>query len=138
MPSALSHSPDVSTPTRRHTALVVEDDPATQRLIAHTLRGAGLSPVGVGSGEAALAWLEMNPPPALMSVDLMLPHMSGLRLCDAVRTRHETASLPIVIITARSGVQDEAAALEVGAAFLGKPFRVRELIDLVTGLLAPR
>src|SRR5207249_536545 len=91
---------------------------------------------GFGSGEAALAWLELNSAPDIVSLDLVLPWMCGLRVCEAIRANAKTRTTPIVIVTGRTDVQDEAAAIEAGAdGFIEKPFRLRDYVATMRRLL---
>ena len=112
-----------------------------RELIVRALGELELGAVSFGSGEAALAWTEAHPAPDLVSLDLVLPWMCGLRVCDALRTSERTQHVPIIVVTGRTEMQDEAAALEVGAdAFLEKPFRMRDFLAEVrrlTGVSAP-
>jgi DNA-binding response OmpR family regulator len=134
-PAAMIHA---SRPARGPlVALVIEDDPATRQLLIHALRPLGVHGIGFASGEAALAWTELNQTPDLITVDISLPAMCGIRVCEWLRTLPRMRDVPIIVITGRCDVQDIAAALDVGAAYLAKPFRLRELGDIVAPLLRP-
>ena len=118
-------------------ALVVEDDPSTRQLIMRALSQIQCVAHGFANGESALAWVEMNPAPDIVSLDLCLPLMGGIRVCESLRRNPKTRLVPIVILTGRTEVQDEAAAIEAGAdAFIEKPFRLKTYTDEVKRLLS--
>jgi DNA-binding response OmpR family regulator len=122
--------------TMKSTVLVVEDDPSLRKLIARYVEKMGHSVVDVDNGEAALDWLDKNTPPGLICLDLALPAMSGFRVCEQVRSAPRTRTVPVLVITARTSVQDHTFALEVGAdAFLEKPFKLKEFENEVNALL---
>jgi two-component system phosphate regulon response regulator PhoB len=75
-------------------------------------------------------------PPDLILLDLMLPDMSGTELCRELRTNPATATLPILMVTARDDEIDRIVGFEVGADdYLTKPFSVRELVLRIRALL---
>src|SRR5688572_33339317 len=105
-------------------------------MIAKHLEKAGYAVLGFDAGEAALDHMEKNAAPALVCLDLALPAMSGFRVCEAIRSLPKTRGVPVIILTARTTVQDHTFALEVGAdAFLEKPFKLKDLEDEVARLL---
>lgn len=121
------------------TILVVEDDPHLRRMLAKHLEQQRFSVHAVDNGELALLWLDENPAPALVCLDLALPTMSGFRVCESMRSQQKTRTVPVLIITARTSVQDHTFALEMGAdAFLEKPFKLKELDEQISRLLEPR
>ncbi|HEY4221037.1 MAG TPA: response regulator transcription factor [Myxococcota bacterium] len=117
--------------------LVVEDDPALRKMICRHLEKMGHLPVDVDNGEAALTYLDGNELPALVCLDLALPAMSGFRVCEQIRSATRTRALPVLVITARTSVQDHTFALEMGAdAFLEKPFKLKDFEHEVKTLIA--
>jgi DNA-binding response OmpR family regulator len=127
-----------SVPTRTR-VLVVEDEPDIAGLIKHTLeRGGELQADIVGSGDAALKAVAEQPPDVIL-LDLNLPVLGGLEVCRILRARPETAQIPIIILTARSGETDRVTGLDVGADdYLTKPFSLRELAARVRAVLRRR
>lgn len=105
----------------RH-AVVVEDDAELRRMLLVLLRSMGFGVVGLGSAEAALAWLAMHRAPDLVTVDLRLPGLSGLALCDRLRAAPTTATVPILVLTGSTSAADHAAVAAHGAVWLDKPF----------------
>jgi DNA-binding response OmpR family regulator len=119
------------------TVLVVEDDPSLRRMIQKSLEKMGYGVVAHDNGESALAWLDENELPSLVCLDLALPAMSGFRVCEQIRTDTKTRNLPVLVITARTSVQDHTFALEMGAdAFLEKPFKLKDFEEEVRSLIA--
>ena len=85
--------------------LVVEDDKDIAELVAHHLGRAGYATACLHSGSAVLDGLH-DDPPDLLVLDLMLPGLSGLEICRAVRAEPRLASLPIIMLTAKSEEAD--------------------------------
>ena len=115
--------------------LIAEDDPDIAELIAHTLRAAGHLAEVVSSGTDALARVRADRPD-LIVLDLMLPGLDGLQVCRALRAEEHTASLPIIMVTARAEEADRIGGLDLGADdYVTKPFSPRELSARVGALL---
>jgi DNA-binding response OmpR family regulator len=115
--------------------LVVEDDPDIRELIAHTLTRAGhqVDQLAHG-GEAPRRVRETSP--ELVVLDLMLPGLDGLMVCQALRADPLTAGIPIIMLTARGEESDRVTGLELGADdYVTKPFSPRELGARVGALL---
>ena len=89
----------------------------------------------VGTGAAALKAV-MEEPPALILLDLNLPFIDGLEVCRLLRGRPASASIPIIMVTARTNEADRVAGLELGADdYVTKPFSLRELVARVRAIL---
>ena len=115
--------------------LVVEDDRDIADLIRHYLTKAGHHVDVVDSGTEAVRRVREQAPDVLI-LDLMLPGMSGLEVCRALRGDPETARLPIIMVTARAQEGDRVLGLESGADdYVTKPFSTRELVARVAALL---
>ncbi len=116
------------------TLLVVEDDPSARRLIVAALKTLG-TVYDVADAEAAAAMLSEHTPD-VVCLDLSLPDASGFEVCRRIRREPRLAHTRVLAVSGRTAVTDRAFAREVGADdFLEKPFRVRELIKRVEGLL---
>ncbi|HVS00889.1 MAG TPA: response regulator transcription factor [Thermoanaerobaculia bacterium] len=112
--------------------LVVDDDMELRGLIAYALRQAGYLVVEASDGAAALTVFE-NEEPALVILDVNLPRLSGLDVCRRIR---ETSKVPVMMLTVRSGEEDQVQALDLGADdYLTKPFSPRSLLARVRALL---
>ena len=115
----------------RGLCLVIEDDQDNQDLLALTMTRMGFDVLAVGNGVegVAAAWEHH---PVLVTVDLNLPDLDGLDVARHIRARSEA---PMLFITARAEVDDEMAGMASGAAaYLTKPFRTRQLTDVVNKL----
>lgn len=106
--------------------LLVEDDRSIARALELALRKHGYTVNTVGTGSAALHAIDTEPPD-LVILDLGLPDMDGLAVLKEVRGRH--LDLPILLLTARAGLDDKIAGLDGGADdYLPKPFEMTELL----------
>jgi DNA-binding response OmpR family regulator len=115
--------------------LVVEDDADIAALIAHYLEKAGHHVERLTSGADVLPRLRRSPVDLLI-LDLMLPGVDGLVVCQAMRADTLLAGIPIIMLTARGDEQDRIAGLEIGADdYVTKPFSPKELTARVAALL---
>jgi len=115
--------------------LVAEDDPDIASLLAHYLRKAGFEPDLVASGREVVPRIRQTPPDLLL-LDLMLPGIDGLEVCRAVRADQNTASIPIIMVTAKGEESDRIVGLELGADdYITKPFSPGEVVARVRALL---
>jgi len=115
--------------------LVVEDDPDIAELIRHYLEKSGHAVQRLGSGAAVLPKVR-GERPDLIVLDLMLPGLDGLMVCQALRSDPLTAAIPIIMVTARGDEADRIAGLELGADdYVTKPFSAKELAARVSALL---
>lgn len=105
--------------------LVVDDDPALAEMLGIILRGEGFDPSFVGDGGRALSvFREVRPDVILL--DLMLPGLSGIDVCRAIRAE---SGVPIIMLTAKSDTVDVVLGLESGADdYVVKPFKPKELV----------
>jgi DNA-binding response OmpR family regulator len=109
--------------------LVVDDEPDALELIGFNLKRAGFDVVTASDGAEALRRARESPP-ALVVLDLMLPELDGLQVCRLLRGDSRTASIPIIMLTAKAGEIDRVLGLELGADdYLTKPFRRGRLPD---------
>jgi DNA-binding response OmpR family regulator len=115
--------------------LIAEDDRDIAQLIAHYVQKAGWLAHIVESGDEALAYARRESVD-VMVLDLMLPGMSGLEVCRALRADRATARLPIIMVTARAEETDRIFGLDLGADdYLGKPFSPHELVARIRAVL---
>jgi DNA-binding response OmpR family regulator len=120
----------------RHRVLIVEDERDIAALIKHTLERSGDAEADiVTSGEAALQAVAARAPD-LVILDLNLPVLGGLDVCRILRARPDAKTLPIIMLTARTGENDRVQGLEEGADdYVTKPFSLRELAARVRAVL---
>ena len=117
--------PGPTAPTR---ILVVEDEPSLAESVRYNLEREGYEVVVAGDGRTGLERFRTEGP-ALVILDLMLPELSGLDVCRAIRAESD---VPIIIVTAKDAEADKVAGLELGADdYVTKPFSVRELVSRV-------
>ncbi len=117
------------------TILLVEDEPSIRELIGFTLDRAGYKIVAAETAEAALGLLNQSRPD-LAIVDWMLPGMSGIDLAYYLRKDHLLASLPIIMLTAKSEEQDKLQSFDSGVDdYITKPFSPKELVARIKALL---
>jgi DNA-binding response OmpR family regulator len=117
------------------TLLIAEDDPLLMPLLKATFRTSGLRLLTAGTGTQALE-LARTERPDLVLLDVGLPEMNGHQVCRALKTDPETASVRVVMLTARAGPADQQLAVDAGAdAYLTKPFSPAELLAAVQSLL---
>jgi DNA-binding response OmpR family regulator len=115
--------------------LVVEDDPDIADLIRHYLQKSGHTIHMLASGAAVVPRLRADPAD-LIVLDLMLPEVDGLAICQAIRNDAKLSATPIIVVTARADEADRVAGLELGADdYVTKPFSPKELAARVTALL---
>jgi DNA-binding response OmpR family regulator len=118
-----------------HKILVVEDEPDLLDLVVYNLRREGFRPIRASTGAQALD-LARDERPDLVVLDLMLPGLDGLEVCRRLRANEATASIPIVMATARAEEADAVVGLSVGADdYLKKPYGMRELVARVRSVL---
>jgi two-component system response regulator RegX3 len=118
--------------------LLAEDEESFIDALVIGLEREGFSVAVARDGADALAQFIAHPPD-LVLLDVMLPKMSGLDVCRAMRAR--STSVPIIMVTAKSTEIDTVVGLEVGADdYVAKPYRLRELVSRMRAVLrrAPR
>jgi two-component system response regulator MprA len=116
--------------------LVVDDDLAVCRSIDRALRLEGYEVVTVSSGAEAIDAMTSRSPDALV-LDLQLPDLDGLAVCRRIRSVGNDT--PILMLTARDGIDDRVQGLDAGADdYLVKPFALEELLARLRALLRRR
>jgi DNA-binding response OmpR family regulator len=113
--------------------LVVEDDTAVREVVEHALSREGLEVTTTANGEEALKLLNGPELFDLIVLDLMLPGMDGISMCQELRkTGSVSADAPVIMLTARDDEMSVVVGLEVGADdYITKPFKPRELVSRV-------
>ena len=115
--------------------LVVDDEAVLVETIAYNLEQAGYQVLTAADGGSALEAARRETPD-LVILDIMLPEMDGLEVCRQLRREHTTATIPIMMLTAKGDEIDKVVGLEVGADdYVTKPFGRRELLARVRALL---
>src|SRR5207253_5371319 len=115
--------------------LLVDDEAVLSETITYNLEQAGYQVTTVADGASALEAAGREKPD-LIILDLMLPEMDGLEVCRQLRRESQTATTPIMMLTAKGEEIDKVVGLEVGADdYVTKPFGRRELLARVRALL---
>jgi two-component system phosphate regulon response regulator PhoB len=118
--------------------LIVDDEPDALELIGFNLKRAGFEVLTASDGKQALQKAR-ELLPSLIVLDVMLPEVDGLEVCKILRAESRTASIPILMLTAKATEIDRVLGLELGADdYLTKPFSPRELTLRVRNLLGRR
>jgi pilus assembly protein CpaE len=116
--------------------LVVDDDIETLRLVGLMLQRQGYQIVAASNGQQALQMAKMEKPD-LVLLDVMMPDMDGYEVTRQLRLDAVTSSVPIIMFTAKSQVDDKVTGFEAGADdYLTKPTQPRELFAHVKAVLA--
>jgi two-component system alkaline phosphatase synthesis response regulator PhoP len=122
-------------PMAKGRILIIDDEEDLIELVRYNLEQEGFQVEGVTDGESGLH-LAVQKMPDLILVDLMLPGMDGLEVCRTLRADNRTASVPIIMLTAKSTESDRIVGLELGADdYVVKPFSPRELAARVKAVL---
>jgi len=117
------------------TILIIDDESDILDLLSYNLKREGYdiltAPDGLAGKDEAF-----NSAPDLIILDLMLPEIDGLALCRILRTDPKTATIPVLMLTAKGEELDKVVGLEMGADdYVTKPFGVREIVARVKALL---
>jgi CheY-like chemotaxis protein len=113
--------------------LIVEDDEAFTDMLRMALEEAGYSVATAVDGSEALQYLRREEPPCLILLDLMMPGVDGVAFRREQRWDPERGQIPVVVLTALRPDPERLSAL-APAAYLTKPFELRELIEVVERL----
>jgi DNA-binding response OmpR family regulator len=119
--------------------LVVEDEADVANLVKHALERGGDAEVDIAVTAAGALDAIAKAPPDLVVLDLNLPGLDGTEVCRRLRARPATATMPIIMLTARTEESDRVLGLDLGADdYLTKPFSPRELAARVRAVLRRR
>jgi DNA-binding response OmpR family regulator len=125
-------SAEKPTPAR---VLVVDDEEDIRNLVAFNLRAAGMEALLAADGAAAIKIFRTEQPD-LVILDLMMPEMDGISVCELIRNLPEASDTPIIIVTAWATERARDVGLQAGANdYVTKPFSPRHLVKRVQSLL---
>ena len=109
--------------------LIVDDDPANLQVLINNLSLANYDVIQASSGMEALNLLDRGAAPDIILLDVMMPKMTGYEVAEKLREKYPIDSLPILLLTAKTQVQDVLTGFDVGANdYLNKPISRDELI----------
>ncbi|MCG8049188.1 MAG: phosphate regulon transcriptional regulator PhoB [Candidatus Thiodiazotropha endolucinida] len=115
--------------------LAVDDEPAVGEMLRFILEQDGFQADFVEDATQAISQIR-RAKPDLILLDWMLPGMSGLELADRLKKDRETASIPIIMLTAKGEEDDKVRGLDIGAEdYVTKPFSARELLARIRSIL---
>jgi adenylate cyclase len=118
------------------TILVVDDDPVILRLLEVNFEMEGFIVRTAGDGREGCDAARAEAPDIIVS-DVMMPRMSGIELVAELKGDDATASIPIILLSAKAQVSDVRAGLDAGADdYVTKPFEPNDLVDRVLKLLS--
>ena len=118
------------------TALIVDDDPLVQTLIAFKLEQAGFGVLRADDGEAGLAAAIEHRPDVIL-LDWLMPRLSGVETCRAIREHVALTSVPVILLSANADRSDVDAGFAAGAdEYIVKPFSPRKLVSRVQDVMA--
>lgn len=113
--------------------LIVDDDAAMVKLVAHNLDAAGYRVLTARDGEQAIRMIRQDKP-QLVLLDVLLPGMDGFQVCQSIR---EFSDIPVMMITAKGETQNVVRGLDMGADdYMAKPFDIDVLIARVRAVLS--
>ena len=116
--------------------LVVDDVKENVALMEALLTAAGFEVLKAYGGKEALEMVKKEKP-VLVLLDIMMPEMDGLQVCEILRKDASTASTPIVMVTAKDKDSDIVRSLETGADdYIIKPVNKKELLGKIDNLLS--
>jgi len=115
--------------------LIVDDELYILESVSYVVKSIGGEPLTAEDGETALA-LAFAENPQLIILDVMLPKMTGLQVCEQLRQHPVTQSTPIIMLSARGQQTDELQGMQSGAdEYMTKPFSPRRLKQRMEALI---
>ena len=112
--------------------LVVDDNPTNRAILVKSLQKAGHDVLSAEDGESAVTIAQAERPDVIL-LDMILPQADGLEVCQILKSKEETAPIPIIFVTAVSKADEMLRAFQVGGSdYVTKPFRTAEILARVT------
>lgn len=122
--------------SKKPTILIVDDDPALQKLVMLLLQRAGFETISALNATEAGRLLRETPLPDLVLLDLMLPEISGIDFLKRMRQQSMYDGLPVIILSALADPNQIREGLESGAdRYLTKPYLANNLIKTVQDVI---
>lgn len=116
--------------------LIIEDEEDLLTTLTYNLKQEGYQVYAFMTGEEGLAWALEHGPPSLALLDVMLPGISGIDVCQRLRADERTHHTPVLFLSARGEDIDRVVGFELGADdYVVKPFHVRELMLRIRAIL---
>jgi DNA-binding response OmpR family regulator len=107
--------------------LIADDEDDTRQFLLDFLKELGHTTIAVPNGRLAIDAARRDHPDVIL-LDVMMPEVSGLDVCQILKEKEETKDIPIIFVTAKGTVNDQIMGLHVGAHdYINKPYRITEL-----------
>jgi len=120
----------------KYRIMIVDDSPNDIRVVM-TMLSDEFAVLAATSGEKALQIAERTPQPDAILMDVEMPGMNGYQTCEALKNNHETANIPVVMLSSHSVEEVRKTGDAVGASgYLSKPVQSADLIGVLHGLLS--
>lgn len=110
--------------------LVVDDDSALRESVAQVLEDEGYTVDRATDGVAAMAYVAKNRPDLIL-LDVLMPNMNGRQVLEKLRGNQDTANIPILVMSAVSGIEANRSVAQDAADVVEKPFDLEELLNKV-------
>jgi CheY-like chemotaxis protein len=118
--------------------LIVDDDPHAVEILTRMLEREGYECVSAASGPAALQRLCERAVDVIL-LDVMMPEMDGLQVCERLRQDSELRQIPVVLLTAKDDMETRSRGMALGVSeYLTKPVNKRELFSRIAAQLRSR
>lgn len=123
-----------SDPSRSASIYIVDDDEAIRDALCTVLDDEGYTTASAADGAAALAWLEVNPSPGVILLDLQMPVMDGFEFRARQRIHPRLSAIPVIVCTAGGADDARIRALD-SALVMKKPFDLQQMFLAIATLL---
>lgn len=116
--------------------LIADDDPNIHKLIGLVLKQKGYSIQNVMSGDEVIQTMAGRRPDLLI-LDIMMPKVSGIELCQQIKENEALKSIPVLILSAKDTQEDRLRGLQLGADdYVSKPFHIASLVRKIETMIA--
>ena len=116
--------------------VLVEDEVDLVEILTPILNRDGFEVAALEDGETAFQYIETQPPPNLVLIDIMLPYHDGYEIIAKIRASATWSKVPVIFLTAKSQGKDIARAFDLGADdYVVKPFQSLDLIARIKRLV---
>jgi len=119
--------------------LIVDDDEHALDILNRWLTREGYRTVQASGGQACLDELARGTPVDVIVLDVMMPGMDGLQVCEKIRAREAWRAIPVILLTAKDDIETRTRGMELGVSeYITKPVNKRELFDRIRAQIHSR